>query len=262
MKVAASRPTTSILPSVEASKIPQAVRTARHSRATAACMSRRRAGSSAPASRARRPRTPRPRLGPAVNRRVCAPGRTAAARRPAKRAEGHRRIGHAEGRQPDLRHRPAERPRDDPEGVHVRGLALVGRHAGGGVALDVLDRAEALAERRGHVLGGDIVLPVDEGLRPGVRRRRGRAPRRRPRQRWRCRAHGTPADRRRGAAGPAPRPPPPPCTAVGEHAASAKMPRQAPALRGAPAPPPARSLERLAPGERAARLREAGARSA
>ena len=37
---------------------------------------------------------------------------------------------------------------DDVEGVHVRGLALVGRHAGGGVALDVLDRAEAFARRR------------------------------------------------------------------------------------------------------------------
>ena len=36
---AASLPTTSILPSVEASKMPTPARTALHSRATAACMS-------------------------------------------------------------------------------------------------------------------------------------------------------------------------------------------------------------------------------
>ena len=39
MNSAASAPTTSILPSVDASKMPQALRMARHSRATAACMS-------------------------------------------------------------------------------------------------------------------------------------------------------------------------------------------------------------------------------
>ena len=39
MKVTASGPTTSILPKVEASKMPSEARVARHSRATAACMS-------------------------------------------------------------------------------------------------------------------------------------------------------------------------------------------------------------------------------
>ena len=48
--------------------------------------------------------------------------------------------------------------------VHVRGLALVGRHAGGGVALDVLDRAEAFARAEPQILGGDVVLEIDEGL--------------------------------------------------------------------------------------------------
>jgi hypothetical protein len=62
-------------------------------------------------------------------------------------AESHRRIGRAEGRQADLGDRLAERGGGDGERVHVRGLALVGRHAGRGVALDVLDRAHALAHR-------------------------------------------------------------------------------------------------------------------
>jgi hypothetical protein len=65
-------------------------------------------------------------------------------------------------RQADLRDRHAER-RDDAERVQIGGLALVGGHAGGGVALDVLDRAEALAHASAS-RGGDVVLPIDEGL--------------------------------------------------------------------------------------------------
>ena len=48
--------------------------------------------------------------------------------------------------------------------MHVRGLALVGRHAVGGEALDVLDRAHAFAHGQPDVLGGDVVLEIDEGL--------------------------------------------------------------------------------------------------
>ena len=58
----------------------------------------------------------------------------------------------------------------DGEAVDVGRLALVGRHAERGVALEVLDRAEALALGERDVGGGDVVLEVDEGLALGLRR--------------------------------------------------------------------------------------------
>ena len=65
---------------------------------------------------------------------------------------------------------------DDAERVQVRGLALVGRHAGRRVALDVLDRAEAFARREREVPRRDVVLEIDEGLRTAAGRlRRGDA---------------------------------------------------------------------------------------
>ena len=79
-------------------------------------------------------------------------------------AEGHGRVGRAEGGRADLRDRQAARLRDDAQRVDVGRLALVGRHAGGGVALDVLDRGVALADRQQQVGGGDVVLVVDEVL--------------------------------------------------------------------------------------------------
>ena len=112
-------------------------------------------------------------------------------------------IGRAERRQADLGHRPVERAGRDREPVHVRRLALVGRHAGGGVALDVLDRAHALAHGELDVLGRHVVLEVDEGLHLlRVARMRhgametagGRDRRRRPRRRARS---ARPQQRRR-----------------------------------------------------------------
>ncbi len=65
------------------------------------------------------------------------------------------------------------------EAVDVGGLALVGRHAERGVALEVLDRAEALALGELDIGDGDVVLEIDEGLALGVldapERRHGRA---------------------------------------------------------------------------------------
>jgi len=45
---------------------------------------------------------------------------------------------------------------------------LVGRHAEGGVALQELDRAEALARGERHILARDVVLKIDERLRLGL----------------------------------------------------------------------------------------------
>ena len=52
----------------------------------------------------------------------------------------------------------------DRQRVDVAGLALIGAHAGGGEALDVLDRLEAFVHGEAQVLGRDVVLEVDERL--------------------------------------------------------------------------------------------------
>ena len=63
----------------------------------------------------------------------------------------------------------AERFGGDRQTVDVGQLALVGRHAVGGEALDMLDRMHAFAHGKADILGADIVLEVDEGLDGGVR---------------------------------------------------------------------------------------------
>jgi len=85
-----------------------------------------------------------------------------------ERAERHRRIRHAERGEPNLRYRRAGNLRHDHERIHVRGLALIGRHPGCGVTLDVLDRTEALAQCDRQILGRDVVLKVDEGRLPAA----------------------------------------------------------------------------------------------
>ena len=153
-----------------------------------------------------------------------------AARGSGEGAEGHRRIGRAEGREPHFGDRFLLRGGGDGERVHVGELALVGRHAGGGVALDVLDRAHALLHRKLDVLDADVVLEVDEGLdaavaedmqrraerrrrKPAARRRRRRSaprgrrspPPRRPRARPRRPRRGPRRDRRSALQAPADR---------------------------------------------------------
>ena len=143
-------------------------RTAWHSRATAACMS-------SPACGKYQARCHRPTFS---NTAPCATAQSCDRRRAHRieqraaagadeGAEGDGRIGRPEGRGADGRDGPVEDARDEPEGVHVRRLALVGRHAGRRVALDVLDRFEALAHRELDVLRGDVVLEIDEGAAAG-----------------------------------------------------------------------------------------------
>ncbi len=103
-----------------------------------------------------------PRSGPSVHRGLADGFEQHASRVAGEGTEGHGRIRHAECRVADIRNRSLQYIGDDTQGVHVRRLALVGCHAGGGVALDVLDRAEAFARCRPQVLRGDIVLEIDE----------------------------------------------------------------------------------------------------
>ena len=125
-----------------------------------------------------------------------------AARDAGEAAERRGRVGHAKGGETDPRDRQLEILRHDRERIEVRGLALVGGHAGRGVALDVLDRLKSFARGELHVARGDIVLPVHEGLdrrlggsaagsAPEVgARARGSAPRPRSGARAALRAHG------------------------------------------------------------------------
>ena len=82
----------------------------------------------------------------------------------------------------------------------IAGLALVGAHAERRVALDVLDRGEALARRQRDIGGGHVVVQIDKGCaRP---RRRGRQ-----QQPGRRLGVGATAGSRRLAAGQARKPP-------------------------------------------------------
>ena len=102
--------------------------------------------------------------GPAVDLRLARHLEMLAAMVACESAEGGRRVGWAERGQPHLRLALAQRVGRDVQPVDVRHLALVGRHAVRGVTLDVLDRAHALAHGQAQVLGGYVVLVVDERL--------------------------------------------------------------------------------------------------
>ena len=135
--------------------------------------------------------------GPIVRRRRAHGIEQRAAARPRERGEGDGRIGRPERRRADLRHGLVERFGDDAQGVHVRRLALVRRHARGGVALHVLDRFEAFAHGEPDVLRRHVVLEVDEGASarplPAGRMRTGWKPvrgRGRPEPALSCVPHG------------------------------------------------------------------------
>ena len=72
-------------------------------------------------------------LGPAMDRRLARGVEKGAARWADQRAEGDGRIGRPEGGRADCRQGLVQNAGDDAERVHVRALALVCRHARGGV---------------------------------------------------------------------------------------------------------------------------------
>src|SRR3546814_5392323 len=77
------------------------------------------------------------RFGPAVDRRSPRGIEKFPARGSGQRAEGDRCIRRPECGEADSFDRLPGVGRDDPERVDIRQLALIGRHAGGRVALDV-----------------------------------------------------------------------------------------------------------------------------
>ena len=48
--------------------------------------------------------------------------------------------------------------------VNIRGFALIGCHAGGGIAFDMLDRMISFAHRKLDIAGGNIILEINKGL--------------------------------------------------------------------------------------------------
>ena len=80
------------------------------------------------------------------------------------RPEGHRRVVRAEHGSTHLRDADAQRTGSNRQTVDIAQLALIGAEAQGGVALDVLDRLEALAGGQLDTGGGDVVLQVDKLL--------------------------------------------------------------------------------------------------
>ena len=101
---------------------------------------------------------------PVVQRRLADGLEVVAGKRPGEGAEGDRRVEGAEGGGAHLVHGAPGRLRQDGDGVDVAELALVGGHAGRRIALGELDVGIALARGERQVLGGGIVLVVDEGL--------------------------------------------------------------------------------------------------
>ena len=94
-------------------------------------------------------------------------------------------IHSADGAEADRRHRGAERGgahipggaselrRHVADDMRVAGLALVGCHAGGGIALDVLHRGVVFPQRQVDIRRGDVILEVNEGLGAGGTVRHG-----------------------------------------------------------------------------------------
>ena len=88
-------------------------------------------------------------------------------------AHRHRNERRAIGGRARLIDRPAGQASHRGEAVDIGGLALVGRHAERGVALEMLDRDVALAGGERDVLQRHVVLEIDPspplvvGLRPG-----------------------------------------------------------------------------------------------
>ena len=153
----------------------------------------------------------RPRV-PVVHRRCGAADGSGADLGAGERAERDRRVRRTEGRRADRGDRLLaaalghEREADD-----VAGLALVGAHAERRVALQVLDRAIALAMRRARCRDGHVVLQIDETLalaradRTAQRRDQPLAVERRAERRraWRCTSRGRCAAARCDAPAPA-----------------------------------------------------------
>ena len=89
-------------------------------------------------------------------------------------AQGHRGERWSEGGGADLGNVRALQAREDCQADDVAGAPLIGAHAEGGVTFQMLHRVITLALRESEILGGNIVLQIDETFAapsPGERHR-------------------------------------------------------------------------------------------
>ena len=165
----ASFPCTSILPRVETSHTPALTAHRRHFAV------HRILGLLAPFRVVKRAK-PGPGLdehrpllhGVSVRRRKPGGAEVGAAVMAGKSADGDGREGRPEGRGAD---RADIAPGDGSEhrrAIDIADLALIGRHAERGIALEMLGDAKALAHGKLHVGHRHVVLEIDEGLAPAL----------------------------------------------------------------------------------------------
>ena len=81
-----------------------------------------------------------------------------------KGTEAHGRIIGPEGGGANLRDGFARGTCQKGDAVHIRKLALIGRHAQRGITLGQLHILVAFACGQRQVLGGDIILEINESL--------------------------------------------------------------------------------------------------
>ena len=103
--------------------------------------------------------------GPGMRRREPRWTKILAAMVARNRPEADRHVRRPIGRGADVGDLTARRFGEDGQPSDIGDLALVGRHAERGVALQMLDRAEAFLVGDRDILGGHVVLEVDERLR-------------------------------------------------------------------------------------------------
>ena len=81
-----------------------------------------------------------------------------------KRAKRDRRVIGTKRSRPDLFDGFTGGLGKDRDGVDIAKLALVGRHAGGGVSFGELNVGVALASGKQQIVGRSVVLEIDKGL--------------------------------------------------------------------------------------------------
>ncbi|MND54145.1 hypothetical protein D3C80_452000 [compost metagenome] len=115
---------------------------------------------------------------PVMQGRCTNRSRMLAARCSCQSTERDRRVERPEGRGADLGRRDAAHAGNDTDRVDAPKLALIGRHAGSGIAFGMLDMDEPFPLGEPEIAHRHIVLEIDKGLVLGPRhipdRREGR----------------------------------------------------------------------------------------
>ena len=80
---------------------------------------------------------------------------------PGDRAHRHRHELRSECRRTDFSNRSFAQPGEQRQCVEIAGLALIDRHSGGGVTLQMLDRNKVFTYRQFDVRHGDVIHEIN-----------------------------------------------------------------------------------------------------